>query len=73
MADSMITDGEDYLGALQVLHPKLSEIILQQFKKMRRQIETLDLKQAVNNDEAQEVKILKKVNREMKKQLECYK
>ena len=40
---------------------------------MSRQIETFELKQAAVNDEPQDIKVLKKVNREMKKQLECYK
>lgn len=64
------------MGALETLHPSLHHEINSLFKKLTRKCETLELKQACSQDTKstdQRIVNLERVNREMKKQLQCYK
>jgi len=65
------------MGALEVLHPVLQGHIVALIKKQQRKIDTLELKQQITKPAEEctdeRVKTLERVNKEMKKQLACYK
>lgn len=69
----MIEQDQDFLGALDLLHPELAKHISAQFKKVQRRCETLELRQSVQgggkgdgDPELQaRVKQLEKVNKEL--------
>ena len=80
----MMSEEHDYLGALQILHPSLYEHIISHVKKQQRKIDTFELKsttvqqkpqfnETINETTDQRVKNLERVNKEIKKQLVCYK
>lgn len=62
---------QDIFGALELLHPELCEMFKQRIKQMQRKLDTFELKSVPQND--QRVATLERVNKEMKKQLNCYK
>lgn len=72
-----MSEEQDYLGALEVLHPTLYGHILSHVKKQQRRIETFELKQQIQQPSEeptdQRIKTLERVNKEIKKQLACYK
>lgn len=83
LADKMISEEEDYLGALQAVHPQIYEYVMTNLKKAQRRIETLELKQFVKSDGKalsksdepadERIRQLERVNQEMKKSIKCYK
>lgn len=62
---------QDIFGALQIVHPKLCDLFKQHSNMLQRKIDTLELKSASAPDPR--VATLERVNKEMKKQLNCYK
>lgn len=81
LCDVLIEDENDYWAGLEVLHPKMHQYMRGQHKKLQRKIEILELKQPVvvsktkedtESDNAQ-VKVLQRVNKELKRQVELYK
>lgn len=70
------------MGALNLLHPELHDGLKLYIKKLQRKVETLELKQTIqgkdqgdrlNTGEQTRVQMLERVNKELKKQLTCYK
>ena len=67
-----LIDEDDLFGALEVLHPKISQKLRQHTTQLQRKIDTLELKSTKPVDHSR-YEALERVNKEMKKQLTCYK